>query len=172
MRQIKINSTTGAEIITRSEAKNFCRIDTNADDTLVDAIIVAARIAAENYLSRDIVAKNRTYYVDFSTDGIIDIPFGPVASIVSVIVNGTTLQASDYDTRGLGDLILEIDPDQVDIKITYTTSGMSDNALKQSLLLMVSTMYDNRTDSVVGSSVNELPFTSKTILDGYKNPFI
>ena len=63
MRQIKINSTTGSEIITTNDVKNFVRIDTSADDALIGTMITAARIAAENFMSRDIVAKTRTYYL-------------------------------------------------------------------------------------------------------------
>lgn len=43
MRQIKINSTTGSEIITTNDVKNFVRIDTSADDALIGTMITAAR---------------------------------------------------------------------------------------------------------------------------------
>ncbi len=37
--------------------------DFSADDALISTMITAARITAENYMSRDIVAKTRTYYL-------------------------------------------------------------------------------------------------------------
>jgi len=76
MRQIKINSVTGSEIVSVSEFKSFARISNTLDDTLIGSIIVQARIWCENYISRDIVAKNRTYYIP-ETNGIFDLPFGP-----------------------------------------------------------------------------------------------
>ena len=36
MYQIKINSTTGSELITNTDVKLFARIDTTADDKLLD----------------------------------------------------------------------------------------------------------------------------------------
>ena len=62
MYQIKINSTTGSELITNTDVKLFARIDTTADDDLLDEMITTARQNAENFINSDIVAKNRTYY--------------------------------------------------------------------------------------------------------------
>ena len=35
MRQVKINSTTGSEIVTTSELKTFAKIDSTSDDALI-----------------------------------------------------------------------------------------------------------------------------------------
>ena len=43
MHDIKINSVTGSEIVTTQNVKDFVRIDTSADDTIIDRMIVAAR---------------------------------------------------------------------------------------------------------------------------------
>jgi hypothetical protein len=169
MRQIKINDVIGTPIISRTEAKNYIRIDTIADDTLIDLMIEAAHTAAENYMSRDIIAKERTYYLDNSVDGFIDVPFGPVASVDAVTVKGVSVSFTVY---GLGDPMVEINPDVKDIKIDFTTEGMSDGLLKQALLMMVSTYYDNRTDFVTGMTVNEVPSASAKLLDGIKSVFI
>ena len=45
MRQIEIVSTTGSELITTSDVKDYVRIDTTADDTLIDRMIVQAALA-------------------------------------------------------------------------------------------------------------------------------
>lgn len=169
MRQIKINSVIGVPIISRTDAKNYIRIDVTADDTLIDLMIEAAHTAAENYMSRDIIAKERTYYLDESTTGFIDVPFGPVASVDAVTVKGTAVSFSVY---GLGDPMVEIEPAASNIKIDFTTEGMSDGLLKQALLMMVSTYYDNRTDFVTGMTVNEVPSASAKLLDGIKSVFI
>jgi uncharacterized phiE125 gp8 family phage protein len=172
MRQIKINSTTGSEIITVNDVKNFVRIDTSADDALIGTMITAARIAAENFMSRDIVAKTRTYYLpSVRFDLLIDVPFGPIASIQSVTgtVDNTALQ---YTVFGLDDKIIELIGDAVNIKIYYTTAGMNDGLLKQALLMMVSTYYDNRTDFVTGTIVQDVPSSAQSILNGYKAMFV
>jgi hypothetical protein len=169
MRQIKINDVIGTPIISRAETKNYIRIDTTADDTLIDLMIEAAHTAAENYMSRDIISKERTYYLDESTSGLIDVPFGPVASVDAVTVKDIEVS---FTVFGLGDPIVEIQPLGTNIKIDFTTEGMSDGLLKQALLMMVSTYYDNRTDFVTGQTVNLVPSASAKLLDGIKSVFI
>ena len=103
--QIKINSTTGSEILTTSEAKDFIRVDTTADDTIIGQMITQARIWCENYISRDIVAKNRTLYLASVNERFV-LPFSPVASISSITVEGTA--TTDYETYGLDDKIIAL----------------------------------------------------------------
>lgn len=169
MRQIKINSTTGSEIVTTTEFKNYARISTSADDTLISNIIVQARIWCENYISRDIVAKNRTYYLP-ETNGIFDLPFGPVASITSIHIDGVAY--TDYTTPGLDNETIDLDGPADKVKIVYVTSGLSDKLLEQAILQYATTLYDNRHDYEVGKDVTEIPSSSKSILNSYKNMFI
>lgn len=170
MRQVKINSTLGNEIITAQDVKDYVRIDTNADDALITQMITEARIWCENFISRDIVAKNRTYYLP-KTNGLFDLPFAPIASVESVLINGAAAQYTEY---GLDDLSIELDGGPADnVKVTYTTTGLNDGLVKQALLQLVSTFYDNRADfSVSTGDVNKVPTDVKSILAGYKTMFI
>jgi len=175
MRQIKINSTTGNELLTAQNVKDYVRIDTSADDAIISAIITQARIWCENYISRDIVAKNRTYYLD-ETNGLFDLPFGPVASIESITIKGTA--TTDYETRGLDNETIELDGGPAEqVKVTYITAGQNDSLIKQAMLQLISTYYDNRADFVegnsrgIGSSV-EIPTSTKSILTSYKTMFL
>lgn len=168
--QMKINSTTGSEIVSTSEAKDFIRVDTSADDTIIGQMITQARIWCENYISRDIVAKNRTLYLASVNERFV-LPFSPVASISSVTVEGTA--TTDYETYGLDDKIISLNnlPSK-EVKVTYVTSGQSDSLLKQAITQLVATYYDNRNDFVLGTIVNEVPTSVKNILSSYKNMFI
>lgn len=167
--QVKINSTTGSEIITTANAKDFIRVDTTADDTIIGEMITEARIWTENYIAKDIVAKTRTYYTPFQKERFV-LPFAPVASITSVTVDDT---AADYEVKGLDNEIIELkELPAKEIKVSYTTSGLDDSLLKQALLRLVSTFYDNRAEFVVGQQVNEIPMGVKNILSGYKTMFI
>jgi uncharacterized phiE125 gp8 family phage protein len=168
MRQIKINSVTGSEIITVQDVKDYVRIDTSADDAIIGRMIEQARVWCENYISRDIVAKSRTYYVD-KTNGMFDLPFAPVASISSVTIEGL---AAEYTILGLDNETIELDGGAAEnVKVTYLTEGLTDGLLKQALLQLVSTYYDNRSDFVMGS-VNEIPTNVKSILSSYKSMFV
>lgn len=169
MRQIKINSTTGSEIVSTSEFKDYARISNSADDTLIGLIIKQARIWCENYISRDIVAKNRTYYLD-ETNGIFDIPFGPIASISSVTVDGTAV--TDYAMEGLDNETIDLDGPAEKVKVTYVTSGLDDELLQQAIKQFAVTLYDNRHDYEEGKSGDMVPSETRVILNSYKNMFI
>lgn len=169
MRQIKINSVTGSEIVTVSEFKSFARISNTLDDTLIGNIIVQARIWCENYISRDIVAKNRTYYIP-ETNGIFDLPFGPITSISSIHINGEA--TTDYTIEGLDNETIDLDGSAEKVKIVYITSGLDDKLLEQAILQLCSTLYDNRHDFQVGREITKIPTSSKTILNSYKSMFI
>lgn len=169
MRQIKINSTTGSEIVTASEFKSYARISNTAEDTLIDQIIVEARIWCENYLSRDIVAKNRTYYIP-ETNGIFDLPFGPIASISSITIDGTAF--TGYTIEGLDNETIDLDGPAEKVKITYITAGLDDDLLQNAIKQLASTLYDNRHDFIEGKSFNQIPSSTKTILNSYKNMFV
>ncbi len=123
MRQIKINSTTGSEIVSTSEFKDYARISGTTDDSLIAIILKQARIWCENYISRDIVAKNRTYFID-ETNGIFDLPFGPIASISSVTIEGVT--TTDYSFIGLDNETIDLDGSAEEVKVTYITNGLDD----------------------------------------------
>lgn len=170
MQQIQIISTIGSEIISVSDAKNYIRIDTSEDDTLLGYMITSARLQAESYLSRDIVSKQRKFFLDNCKDGEINIPYGPITSIDVVKINSVT--TTNYEVKGLGDKMLYIEPTIKDVEITFTTTGMNDGLLKQALLQMVSTLYDNRTDYVNGTISTKLDSNSQAILDGYKSVWI
>ena len=168
MRQIKVNSVTGSEIVTVSDVKDYARIDTDVDDTLIGNMITQARIWCENYISRDIVAKNRTYYLD-STQGIFDLPFAPVASISSVTVKG---EAETYEAIGLDNETIELDNGYAErVKVTYVTTGLDDGLLQQAILQLTTTYYDNRGEFILGN-ISDIPTNVKNILASYKSMFV
>lgn len=175
MRQIKINSTIGNEILTSQSVKDYVRIDTDSDDNVITSMISQARIWCENYISRDIVSKNRTYYLD-STNGIFDLPFGPVSSIIEVRING--IVTTDFEALGLNNETIELDGGSAErVKITYITEGINDSLVKQAMLQLISTYYDNRSDFIEGASKGigqnvEIPTSSKAILTSYKAMFL
>ena len=170
MRQIKINSTLGNEILSVQEVKDYVRIDTSADDALLSGMISQARIWCENYISRDIVSKNRTYYIDTTANGLFDLPFGPITSVEQITIDGTTTTA--YEILGLDNETIELDQGSAErVKITYITAGLNDSLLKQAMLQLISTYYDNRAEFVEGS-VSEVPTNVRVILSSYKTMFI
>jgi len=169
MRQIKINTTIGTEIISLADVKNYVRIDTSADDDLITDMIIQARIFCENYISRDIVSKNRTYYLPKSS-GLFDLPFAPITSVSSVTAEGV---AVTFQELGLDDLSIQLNGGPaLEVKATYVTTGINDGLIKQALLQLVSTLYDNRADYVTGTIVSAVKTDVKSLLTSYKMMFI
>ena len=169
MRQIKINSTESSEIVLVATAKDYIRVSTTADDNIITRMITQARIWCENYISRDIVSKNRTYYIP-ETNGTFDLPFAPVSSISSVTSDGT---AVDYTVLGLDNETIELDGGSADkVKVTYITTGLNDSLLQSAIMQLVSTYYDNRADFIIGKNVNEVPTDVRDILNSYKSMFL
>ena len=167
--QIKVNSVTGSELIDLEIAKSFLRVDTSADNTLITKMIVTARVCLENYLSRDIVAKNRTVYIPY-LGSRINLPFAPVASISSVTVDGS---AATHEVKGLNNEVVELATlPASEVKITYITEGLSGSNFEHAMLQLVSTYYDNRAEFVTGEAVNEIPTSVRMFLAGEKNLFI
>ena len=168
MRQNKVNSVTGSEIVTTADVKLFARIDTDADDSIIARMITQARVWCENYISRDIVAKNRTYYLP-TTMGLFDLPFAPVASISSVTVNGET---AEYDVLGLDNETIELYGGYSEkVLVTYVTTGLNDGLLQQAILQLATTYYDNRADFVEGK-METIPTSVKNTLSSYKSMFV
>lgn len=167
--QLKVNSTTGSEIVSTEEAKTFIRVDISADDTIIGEMITTARIVCENFLGKDIVAKNRTVYIPFLNDRL-NLPFAPVASISSVTVDDTT---ATYKSKGLDKELIELDQLPArEVKITYVTAGLTGSNIEHAIKQLVSTYYDNRSDYVTGTIVADLPTNVKALLAGEQNVFI
>jgi hypothetical protein len=98
------------------------------------------------------------------------LPFAPVASISSATVDGT---AATYSAKGLDNEIIELNElPAKEVKITYITTGLDDSFLKQALLQMVTTYYDNRSDFVTGTIVQEIKTSTRNLLSSYKTVFI
>ena len=97
-------------------------------------------------------------------------PFGPIASVEEITIDGTA--TTDYEILGLDNETIELDQGPGErVKITYITAGINDALIKQSMLQLISTYYDNRADFMVGN-VSEIPTSTKSILTSYKSMFI
>ena len=167
--QIKITATTGSEIVTTTNAKDYMRVDTSADDSIIARMITEARIVIENYITKDIVAKTRKFYLA-SVDERFVLPFSPIASVQTITVKDVA--TTDFTTCGLDDTIIELGslPSE-EVIVSYTTSGMNDSLLMQAILQLVSSYYDNRADYVKGV-MTEIPTSVKNTLSGFKTMFI
>ena len=177
----QIDSVTGSEIVTSSEFKDFARIDTSDDDTIVADIIKAARMKCEAIINRDIVAKTRTLFISnidpsgeygelYRKRMKVVLPFAPIASITSVQSQDSNgdLNTVTYESYGFNDKYLEISSsNQKNFKVVYTTSGMDYEDLALAIKQLGASYYDNRSDFIKGTIVAKVPTNVQTILSPY-----
>ena len=104
MRQIRVNSLIGTELITIDDVKLYAKIDTSVDDSLITNMISQARIWCENYISRDIISKNRTYYMDetnttsYGGFDVLNLRFGYTLKRTELWLNVLNLTNAYYST--------------------------------------------------------------------------
>ena len=161
--------------------KDYARIETSDDDTIVANMIVSARLKCEAIINRDIVAKTRSLFIsNVNTSGEygnlykrrskIVLPYAPISAITSVQTQASdgSLSNINYESFGLEDRYVEISSAiHKNIKIVYTTAGLGYDDLKNAIKMLASTYYDNRENFVKGKTVNEIPNDVQSILSPY-----
>ena len=127
-RTLTTTTAPATEPVTLTEAKLWAKVDSDDDDTLITALIVAAREAAENFTRRAFITQTlkltldlcKSQYGNYLDDGVYDLPssilYGelpnaielprpPIASITSVTTydlnnTGTIYSSSNYSLIG------------------------------------------------------------------------
>ncbi len=82
--ELKVVTPPAAEPLSTAEVKLHLRVDHTSDDTLITALIVAAREHVENYLVGSLVEQTRAVYLSSWPYFPLRLPCGPVQSIDSV----------------------------------------------------------------------------------------
>ena len=82
--ELKVVTPPAAEPLSTAEAKLHLRVDHTSDDTLISALIVAAREHVENYLVGSLVEQTRAVYLSAWPYSPFRLPCGPVQEIESV----------------------------------------------------------------------------------------
>lgn len=145
---IKVQKTvTGSEPITLDEAKAWMRISTDADDTLITALITQARELIENYLNRSIVPT--TLVVDATPRYELQLPYGPVDTITSV--KDENDDDVEYTWNGFtltfGQRVFDVTAGWTQVYTTTTYDAGDDPipaGLKLGLLETIAYLYEHR----------------------------
>lgn len=169
------------EPVSRAEAKAQLRVDFDDDDDLIDALIVAAREAAELIARRAFVNQTWDLYLDALPDGSrLDLPKPPLVSVTGVYYTPeglaeATLSTTNYavDNRGEpGGVVLKsgqswpaatlevVNGVRVRFVAGYGTAAANvPERYRQAIKLLVGHLYENREDVVVGQglTIDTLP---------------
>lgn len=142
---------TAVEPVSRTDAKNWMRIDYTTDDSQIDMLITAAREHLEKLTGRSLANKQLTAYV--TTTGYepfvwaIDLPYSPLVCVDSVYIkegiNDFELLTKNEDYEIIGGKLWLYLPGTY--KITYTAGyGSLPQDLRNDMLTLVAWMYENR----------------------------
>lgn len=152
------------EPVTLTEARAHLRIDDTAEDSLIGALIAAARVHVENATRRVLIEQHWKLTLDaWPRSGQIDVPIAPVIAIDAVSLRGVDgvvrplpLAACFVDTASTPARLRLIEPaslpplapvNAVTVELTagYGPSAVSvPQPLREAIMLLVARWYEGR----------------------------
>ena len=159
-------SLTG--LVTLDELKRQCRVFTTFEDAYLSSLIPVCLDMAQSYTGRMLTTGSAVVVVH-SWQSQVLLPYGNVTEVTKLVLDGTESTAFTFDD------VSQI----VSINAPYATARIEFNAgyetlpvvVKQAVLVMINTAFNNRDDVVVGQTVNEMPRTSRDLLDRVRLPW-
>ena len=173
---LRIISTIGtSEPVTLAETKNYLRVTNTQDDNLITSMISNARMQVERFINSDILSKQRELFLPL-VDCPINLPYAPITMVDSVEIGGEA--STDFESNGLSNPLLTFGSYGLNynggtssyttpvnnVKITYTTTGISDDQIKLAVLACVSWLYHGRESEM---STNWRAFATPFKIFGY-----
>lgn len=181
--KVELVTVPGESPVTLAEAKQHCRVDTNADDALIQTFIDSATDLAQAELQRAIITQTQRVYLDGFDSDEIELPYPKLQSVSSVKyydTNGVlqTLSPSAYfvDSKALvGKVMLASGaswpatadrPNAVEIEFVcgYGAAAAVPKCVKVGILHLVAHCYEHRESVITGTIVSEVPQTFAAIL--------
>jgi uncharacterized phiE125 gp8 family phage protein len=141
----KVITEPTVEPITVDELKFFSRIDTTAEDTLLQGFIKAARRATESYLGRALNTQTIKMVMDFWPDYSVDLPAPPLISIDKV----ATVDEDDVETTYSSSnyyVVTESIPGKIVLKQSVTAPINTDRDYSGYLIQFQAGYGDSATD--------------------------
>lgn len=186
---IKVITPPSTEPVTLAEARLHLRVDETADDALITGLITAAREEIERRSWHALCTQTLELVLDaWPCNGVIRIPRPPLQSVTSVTYTDsagavTTWSSSDYIVAGdkiPGEIVpgygltwpsTTLYPREA-IRVRYTAGfgAAADvpQSLRQAVLLLVGTWYENREGIATSGAVpHAVPFAVDALVMNY-----
>lgn len=178
-------SGPAAEPLTRAEAKAFLRVETDAEDALIDALIAAARRFVEAETGRILMEQTWRFSLDrWPLRGVIPAPVAPVRAILEATVaaaDGTPVALPEDALALVGDrapALIRVAPARVSaplfshggIVITLLAGYGADAGdvpadLVQAVRLMLAHLYEHRDGP---GDATQLPAAARALTAPYR----
>lgn len=183
-----LNDGPASEPVTLAEAKAHLRIDGEAEDVLINSLIMTSRLHIEAALGIALISQSWTFFLDaWPACETVSLPLRPLQEISEVLVRGgddtpTVLEEDSYS--------VDVDP-QVPrlirnnahwpivgkkangIEIAFT-AGYGDDAvdvpapIRHALLLLIAHWYEHRDPIEIGSPNTAIPAAVSALLKPYR----
>lgn len=171
---------------TVAEAKSFLRVEHDADDAVIAALIAAARNHIESLTRRAMIAQVWRFTRDAWPDnGRIALRMGPARSITAARVFGSTDVASSLDTDRFvvdagADVIAapvwslpqpgrSVAGIELDIELGYGAAASDvPEVLRHAVRTLAAHWYENRGLAAIGGSVALLPGSVTAMIASYR----
>jgi uncharacterized phiE125 gp8 family phage protein len=175
-----------SEPLALAEAKLYLRVETDDDDDLIGALIVAARSHIETRTRRALITQTWRFVLDcWPPDGRLPLRLAPLQSVAAARV---------YDAAGA---MHAIDPGtfvvdaaastiafvpwaapapgraaagiEIDVVAGYGNAGSDvPETLRQAMRLLIAHWYENRGIAATGQALTTLPATVETLVAPYR----
>jgi uncharacterized phiE125 gp8 family phage protein len=166
--------------VTLAEAKAQCRVDHDDEDAFIQRLIAAATghfDARSGVLGRCLISQTWEMVLDEFPAGALELPLGPVQSVVSVEYDdpsgvAQTVAASTYtvDTTSLSAPTLDnINAVRVRFVSGYgSTPAAVPDAIRHAILMLIGHWYENREAVAPGSPSAPLPMAVDALVAPYR----
>jgi hypothetical protein len=142
--------------VTLAEAKLFARVDGSDEDSLIGALIAAARLHVESVTGRALITQTWRLVVDCVTGLVVPLPVAPAQALVDA-PDGAVLE---------GDGVVLAAPVSGALTVDYTAGyGAAADVpadLRQAVLTLVAYWYEHR------DSVTSAPVGFDRLIAGYR----
>jgi uncharacterized phiE125 gp8 family phage protein len=177
------------EPVTLAEAKAHCRIEIPDDDGLLAGYILAARNYVEGQTHRTMLTQTWDCTADYgwpmrSGRHRFDVPLSPVQAVSSISYvdqNGATqtLATSLYtvvSNRTKAFIVpsynaswpsVQCVPDAVTVRVVVGYTQTPDE-LRQAMLMLVGSFYENRESVVIGQTPAEVPMAVEALISPFR----
>ncbi len=163
------------EPLSLEEVRAWLRLDTNDEDTLVCALVKAARCAIEQAARRALIAQTWRLRLDrWPLDRILHLPLSPVLSLDAVRVFDAAGTPAALDLKGFyidqsytTRLFCDVAPPapgrlrggiEIDITVGYGTQALAvPEPLRQAMRMLIAYWFEHRGDALHESSIGHLP---------------
>ena len=144
------------EPLTLDEVKLFHRIDHNLEDAMLSVLIQAAREYCEGWAGQSLVTQTREVSVAVYVEGM-RLPFGPVQSVTA-----PPETSAPYTVQ----YVAGYPPVEGSDPIDYT--GNIPASYKAAMQLLIGDWYENRENTVVGTTTGPLQIAVHQLLSWYR----